>query len=54
MRSSFLALIVAGSLAAQVPDSATVASMRWRAIGPVNMGARITDVEVDPKNPRTF
>lgn len=51
---SLLALLVAAPLIAQVPDSATIASFRWRSIGPVNMGARITDVEVDPSSPRTF
>ena len=51
-----LALAAAGSLAAQTPspDSATLASMRWRSIGPVNMAGRITDVEGDPRNPKTF
>jgi len=28
--------------------------MRWRSIGPVNMAGRITDVEGDPRNPKTF
>ena len=54
MRRILPLLVGAATAAAQVPDSATVASMRWRAIGPVNMGARITDVEVDPKNTRIF
>jgi hypothetical protein len=44
----------ANVLAAQTPDSATLATMRWRSIGPVNMAGRITDVEGDPKNPKTF
>jgi hypothetical protein len=48
------ALLGASTLAAQSPDSATLASMRWRSIGPVNMAGRITDVEGDPKNPKTF
>ena len=39
---------------AQVPDSATLAGMTWRSIGPVNMAGRITDVEVDPRNPKVF
>lgn len=39
---------------AQTPDSATLASLRWRSIGPVNMAGRITDVEGDPKNPKVF
>ena len=41
-------------LLAQVPDSATLAGMTWRSIGPVNMAGRITDVEVDPRNPKVF
>src|SRR5690242_17393088 len=44
----------AARLSSQTPDSATLASMRWRSIGPVNMAGRITDVEGDPKNPKTF
>ena len=28
--------------------------MKWRSIGPVNMAGRITDVEADPHNPKTF
>src|SRR4051812_29975640 len=56
MRTPFLVLsaVIAGHLAAQTPDSATLATMRWRSIGPVNMAGRITDVEGDPKNPKTF
>src|SRR6185437_3973964 len=44
----------AGTAAAQAPDAATLASMRWRSVGPVNMAGRITDVEGDPKNPKVF
>ncbi|MDB4874560.1 MAG: hypothetical protein JWM41_1006 [Gemmatimonadetes bacterium] len=47
-------VLAATALAAQTPDSATLATMRWRSIGPVNMAGRITDVEGDPKNPKTF
>ena len=42
------------SLQAQVPDSTTLAGLTWRSIGPVNMAGRITDVEVDPRNPKVF
>src|SRR6478735_8445392 len=49
-----LAALLSLRVAAQTPDSATLASMRWRSIGPVNMAGRITDVEGDPKNPKTF
>src|SRR5678816_2072471 len=51
---ALLALLAAGSLAAQTPDSATLASLRWRSIGPVNMAGRITDVEGVPRNPKVF
>jgi photosystem II stability/assembly factor-like uncharacterized protein len=62
MRSSSFTLSFAASLlawhplalSAQVPDSATVAGMTWRSIGPVNMAGRITDVEADPRNPKVF
>ena len=47
-------LVVATTLGAQTPDSASLAALRWRSIGPVNMAGRITDVEGDPKNPKTF
>lgn len=53
-RTLAVAGLVAGPLAAQTPDSATLASLRWRSIGPVNMAGRITDVEGDPKNPKIF
>jgi photosystem II stability/assembly factor-like uncharacterized protein len=49
--------LVLGSTAtatAQTPDSATLASLKWRSIGPVNMAGRITDVEGDAKNPKVF
>ena len=46
--------LVATQINAQVPDSATLAGMAWRSIGPVNMAGRITDVEVDPRNPKVF
>ena len=42
------------TLGAQTPDTASLAALRWRSIGPVNMAGRITDVEGDPKNPKTF
>src|SRR5688572_19259954 len=39
---------------AQLLDSATLASFRWRAIGPANMAGRITDVEGIPSPSKTF
>lgn len=41
-------------LTAQSPDAATLAGMKWRSIGPVNMAGRITDIEADPRNPKVF
>ena len=35
-------------------DSATLAALRWRPIGPANMGGRVTDVEGIPSPSRTF
>jgi photosystem II stability/assembly factor-like uncharacterized protein len=49
-----IALSIPFTVDAQVPDSATLAGMTWRSIGPVNMAGRITDVEVDPRNPKVF
>jgi photosystem II stability/assembly factor-like uncharacterized protein len=49
-----LFLAFATSTHAQVPDSATLASFKWRSIGPVNMAGRITDVEGDPRNSKVF
>src|SRR5215216_1076353 len=51
---AFASLFVATTLRAQTPDSAILAALRWRSVGPVNMAGRITDVEGDPKNPKTF
>jgi len=47
-------LLAATLLEAQVPDSLTLAGLRWRSIGPVNMAGRITDVEAHPGAPTTF
>src|SRR5678815_1919454 len=49
-----LLFFVAPLLGAQTPDSATLASLRWRLIGPVNMAGRITDVEGDPRSSKVF
>lgn len=48
------ALIVgAGTVQAQV-DSALIAGLRWRNVGPANMAGRIADVEGIPSPSRTF
>lgn len=49
-----LLLALSSSAHAQTPDSATLASLRWRLIGPVNMAGRITDVEGDPRSSKIF
>ena len=67
MRSSRLLPLLAGAVAlAPVPvvaqaqaravqvDSATLAGMRWRQIGPANMSGRVTDVEGIPSPSKTF
>ena len=43
-------------LAAQQPalDSTLLSAIRWRSIGPANMGGRITDIEGIPSPSRTF
>src|SRR5919202_924544 len=35
-------------------DSATLAAFRWRSVGPANMAGRVTDIEADPRDPKTF
>jgi len=56
--ASLAVLGVAASLPAQVPtarvDSALIAGLRWRNIGPANMSGRIADVEGIPSPSRTF
>jgi photosystem II stability/assembly factor-like uncharacterized protein len=56
LRSVALVAMVATPIAVapQTPDRATIAGLRWRSIGPVNMAGRITDVEVDPRNSKVF
>ncbi len=50
-------LTLAGPSDAQLTgplDSASLAAFRWRSIGPANMGGRVTDIEVDPRNSKVF
>jgi photosystem II stability/assembly factor-like uncharacterized protein len=52
-----LALLASAALvplAAQQPDSLTIAGMRWRNIGPANHQGRVTDVQGIPWPSRTF
>ncbi len=61
VRLSLLIGAMGTALGAQAPiaspgaiDSVTLAAMRWRAIGPANMGGRIADVEGIPSPSKTF
>ncbi|MDZ7631111.1 MAG: hypothetical protein U5K74_07125 [Gemmatimonadaceae bacterium] len=57
VRLSLLLGAVGSALGAQAPaavDSVTLSAMRWRAVGPANMGGRITDVEGIPAPSKTF
>ena len=61
MRKNLLTLLAMSMLAspayAQLStplDPETLAGFRWRSIGPANMGGRVTDIEVDPRNSKVF
>lgn len=54
VRLSILLGLTASAAAAQVPDSATLSGLRWRAVGPVNMAGRITAIAVEPGSSKTF
>ena len=60
VRLSLLIGAVGTALGAQAPaapgalDSVTLSAMRWRAVGPANMGGRVTDVEGIPSPSKTF
>ncbi len=61
VRLCLLLTAVGTALGAQTPapasgalDSVTMAAMRWRAVGPANMGGRIADVEGIPSPSKTF
>ena len=51
-----LALLLPAPLFAQRmrADSAFLAQMRWRSIGPANMSGRVSDVEAIPANPKVI
>jgi photosystem II stability/assembly factor-like uncharacterized protein len=59
VRLSLLLGAAGSALGAQAPtaaaiDSVTLNAMRWRAVGPANMGGRVTDVEGIPSPSKTF
>ncbi len=60
-RNTLLALVglvvFAPALEAQLSqplDSATLSAFKWRSVGPVNMGGRVTDIEGLPSPSKTF
>ena len=54
-RAALLAVsVLAFPLAAQQPDSASLAALRWRTIGPANHQGRVVDVAGIPWPSRTF
>ena len=59
VRLSLLLGAAGSALGAQAPtsgalDSVTLNAIRWRAVGPANMGGRVTDVEGIPSPSKTF
>ena len=52
----FAALVIAPPAEAQEtsPEMDAMKSMEWRAIGPANMGGRVTDIDGIPGDPSTF
>ena len=56
-RALAAAALIAGPASAQMSqplDSALLAGLRWRPIGPANMSGRVTDVEGIPSPSKTF
>lgn len=51
---SLLLFLSATASSGQVPDSATIAGLRWRAVGPVNMAGRITAIAAEPGSNKVF
>ena len=43
-----------GLLAAQTQMEKSIKNMKWRPIGPANMGGRVTDIAGIPGDPATF
>jgi photosystem II stability/assembly factor-like uncharacterized protein len=52
--SGIPAAVAADPAADQPPEAAAVAGLRWRNIGPANMGGRVTDIAGIPGDPSTF
>jgi len=47
-------VLLAGALAAQTSLEKSIKNMKWRPIGPANMGGRVTDIAGIPGDPSTF
>lgn len=54
LRSCLLLLVAAAPLGAQGLDSATVAGLRWRNVGPANFMGRVSDVAGIPSPSKTL
>ncbi len=54
MRRTLMALAISRrpSWHSRVRDSAFLAQLRWRSVGPANMAGRVTDIEGNPQNPK--
>ncbi len=53
LTASLLALPAEAQLTRPL-DADHMSAFRWRSIGPANMGGRVTDIEVDPRNKKVF
>lgn len=47
-------MLISGALTAQSSLEKTIKNMKWRPIGPANMGGRVTDIAGIPGDPATF
>lgn len=63
MRNSIVFAVLVGVALSAAPASAqltgpvdpvTLEGFEWRSIGPTHMGGRVTDIEVEPGNPKVF
>lgn len=55
---SFIAALIVlstlGGIAQSIPAEQAIKKYKWRAIGPANMGGRVTDIVGVPGDPSTF
>ncbi|MGB4975061.1 MAG: hypothetical protein WBO32_20490, partial [Cyclobacteriaceae bacterium] len=52
--AALIVLLPFGSSAQNVPTEQAIKQYKWRAIGPANMGGRVTDIVGVPGDPSTF